>query len=50
MIPGQARRPGGAVTLNGEALAQGDGVAASRERALTVTGTERAEVLVLDRP
>ncbi len=38
----------GAVTLNGEALAQGDGAAASRERALTVTGTERAEVLVLD--
>lgn len=38
----------GAVTLNGQALAQGDGAAASREPALTLAGTERAEVLVFD--
>jgi redox-sensitive bicupin YhaK (pirin superfamily) len=38
----------GAITLNGRALAQGDGAAASREPELTLAGTERAEVLVFD--
>ena len=38
----------GAVTLNGQALAEGDGAAASREPALTLAATERAEVLVFD--
>jgi redox-sensitive bicupin YhaK (pirin superfamily) len=38
----------GAITLNGRALAQGDGAAVSREPELTLAGTERAEVLVFD--
>jgi redox-sensitive bicupin YhaK (pirin superfamily) len=38
----------GAVTLNGTALRQGDGAAASREPALTLAATEPAEVLVFD--
>src|SRR5437588_4373112 len=38
----------GAVTLNGQPLAEGDGAAASREPALILAATERAEVLVFD--
>jgi redox-sensitive bicupin YhaK (pirin superfamily) len=38
----------GAITLNGAALRQGDGAAASREPALVLAATEPAEVLVFD--
>src|SRR5213082_1990935 len=38
----------GAVTLNGQPLAEGDGAGASRESALILAATERAEVLVFD--
>jgi hypothetical protein len=38
----------GAVTLNGQSLAQGDGAAISEETALTLRATETAEVLLFD--
>jgi redox-sensitive bicupin YhaK (pirin superfamily) len=38
----------GAATLNGLALAQGDGAGISDERSLTLTATEDAEVLLFD--
>jgi redox-sensitive bicupin YhaK (pirin superfamily) len=38
----------GAVTLNGQPLAEGDGAAVSAERGLTVTATAPAEVLLFD--
>jgi redox-sensitive bicupin YhaK (pirin superfamily) len=38
----------GAVTVNGEALTQGDGAAVSAETALELAATETAEVLVFD--
>jgi redox-sensitive bicupin YhaK (pirin superfamily) len=38
----------GAVKLNGQALAQGDGVSASNESKLTLEATEEAEVLLFD--
>ena len=38
----------GAVTLNGRPLTTGDGAAVSEETALTVAGTEAAEVLLFD--
>jgi redox-sensitive bicupin YhaK (pirin superfamily) len=38
----------GAVELNGHALSQGDGAAASEEGSLTITGREPAEVLLFD--
>ena len=38
----------GAVELNGEKLNQGDGVAISDEKKLTIKGAENAEVLLFD--
>ena len=38
----------GAVTVNGEALQQGDGAALSAEDTVEITGTEAAEVLLFD--
>ena len=38
----------GAITLNDRPLVHGDGAAVSGEPALTIVGTERAEVLVFD--
>ena len=38
----------GEVTLNGQALSQGDGAAVSEESAIELTGTQDAEVLVFD--
>lgn len=38
----------GGVSVNGQALSQGDAIAASSEDSLTITGTEAAEVLVFD--
>ncbi len=38
----------GAVSLNGEALLEGDGAAASREESLTLRGREDSEVLLFD--
>lgn len=38
----------GAVTLNGQSLGEGDGAAASGEKAVTLVGVEPAEVLVFD--
>jgi redox-sensitive bicupin YhaK (pirin superfamily) len=38
----------GAVELNGQSLAQGDGAAASDEGSLTISGREPAEVLLFD--
>jgi redox-sensitive bicupin YhaK (pirin superfamily) len=38
----------GAVTVNGQALAEGDGLAVSDETRLTVTATAAAEVLLFD--
>jgi redox-sensitive bicupin YhaK (pirin superfamily) len=38
----------GAVSLNGQLLAQGDGAAVSDEQALTIVGQESAEVLLFD--
>ena len=40
----------GAVALNGQALAQGDGAAIARESELTLTATSPAEVLLFDLP
>lgn len=40
----------GKVTLNGQAAAQGDGVAVTQESKITVTGVEDAEVLLFDLP
>jgi quercetin 2,3-dioxygenase len=40
----------GSVTLNGQALAEGDGAAISNERALELKGVKDAEVLVFDLP
>lgn len=40
----------GAVTLNGQAMREGDGAAVSEERRLTVTATAPAEVLLFDLP
>ncbi len=40
----------GAVTVNGQALGQGDGAALSSERAVELAATEAAEVLVFDLP
>ena len=38
----------GAVELNGKHMSQGDGAAISNEKALTIKGTEDAEVLLFD--
>jgi len=38
----------GAVALNGQALGQGDGAGVKDETALTITGTDAAQVLVFD--
>lgn len=38
----------GAITLNGNALAAGDGAAISSESDLTIKGTDKAEVLLFD--
>ena len=38
----------GEVELNGEKLRQGDGAAISEEKALTIKGTQDAEVLLFD--
>lgn len=38
----------GTIELNGQALKQGDGAAISNEQALTLTGTEPAEILLFD--
>jgi redox-sensitive bicupin YhaK (pirin superfamily) len=38
----------GAVTVNGEALKQGDGAAVSEEKLLDLTATDDAEILVFD--
>ena len=38
----------GAVTVNGEALDQGDGAAVSNEERVSITGREAAEVLLFD--
>ena len=38
----------GEVTVNGEALAPGDGAAVSDERAIDLTASSAAEVLVFD--
>ena len=38
----------GAVTLNGQPLAEGDGAGVSEETALEITATQDAEVLVFD--
>jgi len=38
----------GRVEVNGKPLNQGDGAAASEERALTIIGLEPAEVLLFD--
>jgi len=38
----------GALTLNGEALQQGDGAAISDEAALDIVATEDAEILLFD--
>jgi redox-sensitive bicupin YhaK (pirin superfamily) len=40
----------GAITLNGQTLAEGDGAAVSNETSLTLTATADAEVLVFDLP
>lgn len=40
----------GKVSLNGQALAQGDGAAVTEETALTIAGVEDAEVLLFDLP
>jgi redox-sensitive bicupin YhaK (pirin superfamily) len=40
----------GRVALNGQELEQGDGAGIDDERALTVTGKERAEVILFDLP
>src|SRR5688572_10380964 len=40
----------GRVSINGQALEQGDGAAVTDERALTVTGKERAEIILFDLP
>jgi quercetin 2,3-dioxygenase len=40
----------GQLTVNGRELKQGDGAAISAERALTVTGKERAEIILFDLP
>lgn len=38
----------GGVSVNGAALSQGDGLAATGEKSLTITGDQTAEVLVFD--
>jgi redox-sensitive bicupin YhaK (pirin superfamily) len=38
----------GEVSLNGQALAEGDGAAISGEPAITLTGRGAAEILVFD--
>ncbi|MSO99077.1 MAG: pirin family protein [Rhodospirillaceae bacterium] len=40
----------GAVTLNGTAMAEGDGAAVKKETALNIAATQPAEVLVFDLP
>ena len=40
----------GRVSVNGRTLEQGDGAAVTDERALTVTGKERAEIILFDLP
>src|SRR5688500_5562522 len=40
----------GRVSINGQGLEQGDGAAVTDERALTVTGKERAEIILFDLP
>jgi hypothetical protein len=40
----------GALTLNGQALAQGDGAAVAKENALTLSATQDAEILLFDLP
>jgi quercetin 2,3-dioxygenase len=40
----------GAVRVNGQELEQGDGAAVKDERALTVAGKERAEIILFDLP
>jgi quercetin 2,3-dioxygenase len=40
----------GRVSISGQALEQGDGAAVTDERALTVTGKERAEIILFDLP
>ena len=40
----------GRVSVNGQEIEQGDGVAVEDERALALAGTERAEILLFDLP
>jgi quercetin 2,3-dioxygenase len=40
----------GSVSVNGQALEQGDGAAVKDERALAVAGRERAEIILFDLP
>jgi redox-sensitive bicupin YhaK (pirin superfamily) len=40
----------GRVSMNGQTLEQGDGAALTDERALTVAGKERAEIILFDLP